>query len=47
VTDNPHYPKELRAWVAKALALATSAELVEELHSRISAHPPTEGTING
>jgi hypothetical protein len=29
------------------LALATSAELVEELHSRITAYPPTEGTING
>lgn len=32
---------------ARSLAQATSAELIEELHSRITAHPPTEGTING
>jgi hypothetical protein len=36
-----------RELAAKSLTLATSAQLVEELHSRISAVPPTTGTING
>jgi hypothetical protein len=43
-----HAVADERATRLRVIAHATSAELVEELHSRISGDPPTDNaTING
>lgn len=39
--------RSLRLQLRDAVAHTSSADLVRELHSRIAAEPPTEGTING